>query len=207
MRVCVCVCVCVCIVISLSTHRGLFEKDKLVFSFMLCGEIMRQAGHISDTEWNFFLRGPPGTEKVYNYSHSYTHTCTYIMYSIYNVHVHVRILCTVYTCTCTYICAAQSQERPEKPDVPWLTTGLWNICCDMEDMLPAFKGITSDIVTTPIHCKAGRVEVRERNSQHVYMYIHVHVYLKTFTTKNLVNPIKQLFEKKFDECMHAANMH
>ena len=45
--------------------RGLFEKDKLVFSFMLCGEIMRQAGQITDTEWNLFLRGPPGTEKVY----------------------------------------------------------------------------------------------------------------------------------------------
>ena len=48
------------------THllRGLFEKDKLVFSFMLCGEIMRQAGQISDTEWNIFLRGPSGVEKV-----------------------------------------------------------------------------------------------------------------------------------------------
>lgn len=28
--------------------RGLFEKDKLVFMFMLCGEIMRQRGDISD---------------------------------------------------------------------------------------------------------------------------------------------------------------
>ena len=52
------------------------------------------------------------------------------------------------------------QERPEKPDVPWLTTPMWNVCCDLEEMLPSFKGITSDIVTTPVHCKAGRVEVR-----------------------------------------------
>ena len=26
--------------------------------------------------------------------------------------------------------------------------------------MPAFKGLTSDIVATPVHCKAGRVEVR-----------------------------------------------
>ena len=31
---------------------------------MLCGEIMRQAGLISDAEWNLFLRGTPGAEKV-----------------------------------------------------------------------------------------------------------------------------------------------
>ena len=43
---------------------GLFEKDKLVFSFMLCGEIMRQKGDISDNEWNFFLRGSGSLDKV-----------------------------------------------------------------------------------------------------------------------------------------------
>ena len=44
--------------------RGLFEQHKLVFSFMLCVDIMRQAEEISDTEWNFFLRGSSGMEKV-----------------------------------------------------------------------------------------------------------------------------------------------
>ncbi|KAL9959258.1 hypothetical protein ACROYT_G032565 [Oculina patagonica] len=43
--------------------RGLFEKDKLVFSFMLCGEIMRQREDISDAEWNFFLRGSGSLDK------------------------------------------------------------------------------------------------------------------------------------------------
>ena len=43
-----------------SVARGLFEKHKLVFSFMLCSEIMRQRGDISDLEWNFFLRGSTG---------------------------------------------------------------------------------------------------------------------------------------------------
>lgn len=52
------------------------------------------------------------------------------------------------------------QERPEKPDVPWLTAAMWNTSYDLEDILPAFKGITSDIIATPVHCKAGRVEVR-----------------------------------------------
>ncbi|XP_013408536.1 dynein heavy chain 6, axonemal [Lingula anatina] len=43
--------------------RGLFEKDKLVFSFMLCGEIMRERGEITPEEWNFFLRGAAGMDK------------------------------------------------------------------------------------------------------------------------------------------------
>jgi len=45
--------------------RGLFEKDKLVFSFMICTDIMRQGGKISDIEWNFFLRGSTGVDGSY----------------------------------------------------------------------------------------------------------------------------------------------
>ena len=44
--------------------RGLFEKDKLVFSFMICAEIMKQAKEISDAEWNFYLRGSGSMDKV-----------------------------------------------------------------------------------------------------------------------------------------------
>lgn len=46
-----------------SVARGLFEKHKLVFSFMLCAEIMRQRGTITDGEWNFFLRGATGVDE------------------------------------------------------------------------------------------------------------------------------------------------
>ena len=35
-----------------------------MFSFMLCGEIMRQREDISDGEWNFFLRGSGSLDKV-----------------------------------------------------------------------------------------------------------------------------------------------
>ncbi|KAM6202366.1 dynein axonemal heavy chain 6 [Rhynchocyon petersi] len=45
--------------------RGLFEQHKLIYSFMLCVEIMRQQGRLSDAEWNFFLRGSAGLEKEY----------------------------------------------------------------------------------------------------------------------------------------------
>ncbi|KAG8512932.1 Dynein heavy chain 6, axonemal [Galemys pyrenaicus] len=43
--------------------RGLFEQHKLIYSFMLCVEIMRQQGSLADAEWNFFLRGSAGLEK------------------------------------------------------------------------------------------------------------------------------------------------
>lgn len=35
-----------------------------MFSFMLCVDIMRQAGDITDAEWNFFLRGAAAVDKV-----------------------------------------------------------------------------------------------------------------------------------------------
>ena len=36
----------------------------MVYSFMLCADIMRQEDKIKQTEWNFFLRGTAGVEKV-----------------------------------------------------------------------------------------------------------------------------------------------
>ncbi|XP_029949300.1 dynein heavy chain 6, axonemal [Salarias fasciatus] len=41
----------------INVSRGLFEQHKLICSFMLCVEIMRQRGEISDGEWQHFLRG------------------------------------------------------------------------------------------------------------------------------------------------------
>lgn len=46
-----------------NVSRGLFEKDKLVFSFMLCAEILRLNNQISNLEWIYFLRGSPGMDK------------------------------------------------------------------------------------------------------------------------------------------------
>ncbi|KAJ8000573.1 hypothetical protein DPEC_G00181790 [Dallia pectoralis] len=39
--------------------RGLFEEHKTIYSFMLCVDIMRQRGEVSDAEWLHFLRGTP----------------------------------------------------------------------------------------------------------------------------------------------------
>ncbi|XP_055256564.1 dynein axonemal heavy chain 6 [Moschus berezovskii] len=46
-----------------NVSRGLFEQHKLIYSFMLCVEIMRQQGRLTEAEWNFFLRGSAGLEK------------------------------------------------------------------------------------------------------------------------------------------------
>ncbi|XP_057658316.1 dynein axonemal heavy chain 6 isoform X1 [Diorhabda carinulata] len=42
--------------------RGLFERHKLVYSFMLCVAVLQQNGIVSDAQWNFLLRGPVGTK-------------------------------------------------------------------------------------------------------------------------------------------------
>lgn len=52
--------------VYISVSRGLFENHKLVFSFMLCISIYKQAGIISESQWNFLLRGPLGNISVRN---------------------------------------------------------------------------------------------------------------------------------------------
>ena len=47
-----------------NVSRGLFDKHKLIYSFMICGEILKDRGDILAEEWNFFLRGAAVTGKV-----------------------------------------------------------------------------------------------------------------------------------------------
>ncbi|XP_043915244.1 dynein axonemal heavy chain 6 [Protopterus annectens] len=97
-----------------NVSRGLFEQCKLIYSFMLCVEIMRQKGEITGAEWNFFLRGAAGLDK----------------------------------------------EHPVKPDVDWLDQTTWNTCCDLEQSLPAFKGIKKEIVATHLHVTLGSLKIQ-----------------------------------------------
>ena len=80
--------------------------------------------------------------------------------------------------TCTLVYSSDSiinysclQERPVKPDIPWLTQQLWNTCCDMEE-LTCFKGILNDIVCTPVGCKIGTVEVRTIDIKYYTISMH-----------------------------------
>lgn len=44
--------------------RGLFEKDKIVFSFMMNIAIMLNEGTVNYAQWNFLLRGPDQIQAV-----------------------------------------------------------------------------------------------------------------------------------------------
>lgn len=48
-----------------NVSRGLFEQHKLIYSFMLCVDIMREHEQLTEAEWNFFLRGSAGMEKMF----------------------------------------------------------------------------------------------------------------------------------------------
>ena len=44
--------------------RGLFERDKLLFSAFVCFQVLRNTGQIHDLEWNLFVRGPGAFERA-----------------------------------------------------------------------------------------------------------------------------------------------
>lgn len=44
--------------------RSLFEKDKMLLSFLICATNMRGAGELDEVEWGFFLSGPSATQKT-----------------------------------------------------------------------------------------------------------------------------------------------
>ena len=48
----------VTLIIYQNICRGLFEKDKLLFSASICFQILRHAKEIHDGEWSLYLRGP-----------------------------------------------------------------------------------------------------------------------------------------------------
>ncbi|XP_067106416.1 dynein axonemal heavy chain 6 [Osmerus mordax] len=97
-----------------NVSRGLFEQHKTIYSFMLCVDIMRQRGDVSDAEWQHFLRGAPPIDK----------------------------------------------PSPAKPSVPWLSDFTWQACCELEDTLPVFRGITQEITATPIHIQLGCLDAQ-----------------------------------------------
>lgn len=47
-----------------NVSRGLFERHKLVFSFLLNMAIFLNDGYVRPDQWNFVLRGPAGTKVV-----------------------------------------------------------------------------------------------------------------------------------------------
>ena len=44
--------------------RGLFEKDKLLYSFLIASKILIYDKKINSAEWNFFLRGSSGDPPI-----------------------------------------------------------------------------------------------------------------------------------------------
>ncbi|XP_057699654.1 dynein axonemal heavy chain 6 isoform X1 [Corythoichthys intestinalis] len=49
----------------INVSRGLFEQHKLIYSFMLCVEILKYRGEISEPEWQNFIRSTAGMEKEF----------------------------------------------------------------------------------------------------------------------------------------------
>ena len=143
-----------------------------MFSFMLCGEIMRQRGDISDNEWNFFLRGSGSLDKVRILrTRGAIHYSFYIMTIYLNsssllfmsrvdfLHPKTSLYFTTQLSFMTLTFSLSLQERPARPDIPWLTEHMWNTCCDLEVRLvcdlstPTYSQRQNSIVLPNLVCK------------------------------------------------------
>lgn len=70
------------LVIYQNVCRGLFEKDKLLFSSSICFQILRIAGQIQDDEWNLFVRGPGAVDRASMPPNPFPDSITYPMWDI-----------------------------------------------------------------------------------------------------------------------------
>lgn len=61
----------------LNICRGLFEKDKLLFSFLNTVSVLKRAGDITMEEWNCYLRGSTTDFSSYTNEASYIEEKTY----------------------------------------------------------------------------------------------------------------------------------
>lgn len=71
--------------VYVNVSRGLFERHKLVFSFLLSVSINLQLNKITNSQWNFLLRGPVGTKReitekpaIYSLTKEMWHTINYM---------------------------------------------------------------------------------------------------------------------------------
>jgi dynein heavy chain len=44
-----------------NVSRGLFEQHKMIYAFMICCGVLKEAEYITEHEWNFYLRGNPSS--------------------------------------------------------------------------------------------------------------------------------------------------
>lgn len=65
-----------------NVSRGLFERHKVVFSFMLCASIFKHSGAISESQWNFLLHGPVSVGMV-SHLETYGYMCTLFVSQLY----------------------------------------------------------------------------------------------------------------------------
>mmetsp|Transcript_44402 Transcript_44402/g.32467 ORF Transcript_44402/g.32467 Transcript_44402/m.32467 type:complete len:289 (+) Transcript_44402:1648-2514(+) len=73
--------------------RGLFEKDKLLYSFMNLTSILRRARQIGIDEWNFYLRGSATDFSAYDNDIDYIDVDTfYALMGLEETHVNFKDL-------------------------------------------------------------------------------------------------------------------
>lgn len=87
--------------------RGLFEKDKILFSAAICFQVLRNAGEISDVEWNLFVRGAGVVDRKLQPPNPYPDVITPPMWDLITT---VEAQCVFVTTTA----AAGTDEKQEE---------------------------------------------------------------------------------------------
>jgi dynein heavy chain len=103
-----------------SICRGLFEQDKLLFSFLNTSSIFRRDGYINVDEWNFFLRGSANPKKTTNTVDYIDDSTWYGLLGLEEVHDNFKNLTKSFTDPAEKMTwkTIMREENPEKVPLP-----------------------------------------------------------------------------------------
>lgn len=78
-------------------------------------------------------------------------------YSLFSPRQSGNVCCYGCLCKLLLMFSVSLQERPPKPEAPWLPLQMWFSCCDLEEFFPVFEGLTRNILLHPISVRLGKM--------------------------------------------------
>ncbi|KAL5256854.1 hypothetical protein ACHWQZ_G011949 [Mnemiopsis leidyi] len=131
--------------ITMNLHKqvlcSLYSRHHLVYSVLVCVQVLRNSGVITDSEWDVFLHG--GTLKLMSKSSEFVP----VMEDDIATKPYQKSSGTGVTYQAKRMNRVKSKRILGKPS--WLTTTQWEATNMLENTVPAFQGLSKNMIDKP----------------------------------------------------------